>query len=246
MDVPAPHAAVEVLYRAFAHRRRPSCLYASPVKDPAAVAKLLAVPLRDVDARAILHYSVSAMTTIGTAEDFAYFLPRILEVATDGPAAGLADPFIIAGKLELADWRDWSEAEQTAVEDALRSVFVRMRRIDPNEGQAFPWLEAMMRAGVDLRPALGGWLADRGSAPLLQLADCLSMLANRVARNDLAHDRPEILRDLIAWCIAEATVTAIVERADEVPLDRTHLLDEAVDAIGALADSSVAHTLPRS
>lgn len=246
MAVPTPHEAIEALYRAFAHRRRPSALDASAAKDPAVVAKLLAMPLREVDPDAILRYSGWALTTVGTEEDFAHFLPRILEVAIEGPAAGLSELFIIAGKLEPAGWQSWSEAERAAVSGAFQSAFARLRAVDPDEEVAFPWLEAMMRAGIDLRPALEGWLAEPGSAPLLQLADCLVNLARGVENGTREGYRADVLRDLIAWFTTGAAETALFERADEISPDRSYLLDMAVDAISTLAAASEAETPVRS
>jgi hypothetical protein len=246
MAIVATPDAVEALYRAFADRRRPRDLAASPVKDPAVAANLLAVPLRNIDADTILRYSGSAMTTIGTEDDFAYFLPRILEVAVDGPSAGLAEPFIIAGKLDLARWRDWSEAERAAVRDAFRSAFVRLRTVDPDDGDAFPWLEAMMRVDIDPRPALEAWLTDPGSAPLLQLSGCLLTLACRLENGDTEDYRSEILRDLADWFSASDVERAIVDRIDEIPPDRAHLLEQAVEAIPVLASSPLVDGDPRS
>lgn len=243
-SIPSTSDAVEALHVAFSERRRPSRLDAAPTRDPAEVAKLLAASLREADVRAILRYSASAMTTIGTEEDFAYFLPRILDEAIEGPSAGLAEPFIIADKLEMADWRSWTPAERTAVENALLSAFIALRTVDPDDGEAFPWLEAMMRAGVDPRPVIETWPAASGPAPLRQLASCLLALARRVERGEFDDCRREIVRELVDWFSSDAVERAIVERAGEVPPDRAHLLDRAVDAIPALARSSYAGPRP--
>ena len=238
--VPSTKEAVKALHAAFSGHRRPQRLDVAPTKDPTFVTGLLAVPLAEIDDRAILRYSLSAMTTIGTEADFANFLPRLLEVAIEGPAAGLAEPFILAGKLDMAEWRSWSPAEQSAIEGALRSAFVSRRAADPDDADAFPWLQVMLRAGVDPLPAMEAWLVEPGAAPLLQLTDCLVRLACDVERADVADLRPEILRGVVDWFTADEVGEAILRRLDEVPPIRSHHLDRALDCIAALADSPFA------
>ena len=56
------------------------------------------------------------MTTWGDADDFRYFPPRLLEFYPF-IGTGLLNPQIVFSKLTYANWRQWSKAEQVALEE---------------------------------------------------------------------------------------------------------------------------------
>lgn len=69
--------------------------------------------LRQLNPEDLSRYTFKAMTTWGDTTDFKHFLPRILELMTEG--AFHIDISIITGKLEYGKWRDWPQNEQEAI-----------------------------------------------------------------------------------------------------------------------------------
>src|SRR5580704_4130062 len=77
--------AIEQLYAAFADVPKPREISGCPCcLDDKDVDTLLATPRREIRPRDLSSYASSAFLTVGSAADYAYFLPRILEIsATD-------------------------------------------------------------------------------------------------------------------------------------------------------------------
>lgn len=81
---------------------------------------LLSLPLPAITGSQIAYYAGKALTTWGNANDYRYFLPRILELATTPDAqTEWVNLEIIIGKLDYARWRRWPEAEQRAIDEFL-------------------------------------------------------------------------------------------------------------------------------
>src|SRR5262249_9287001 len=111
-------AALEALYQAFAApppariEGCPCCLDRKDVKT------LHIKPLREQSDKDLASYAASVFLTVGDVADFRYFLPRLLELsATVG--GWWPSPEVAIGKLKLAGWRSWREAEQGAIEAFL-------------------------------------------------------------------------------------------------------------------------------
>ena len=69
------------------------------------------------------------MTTWGSVDDFKYYLPRLLELASTGELE--LDNFIILGKLGYADWKNWDKIEQETITHFLKSWW----KYEINNGQ---------------------------------------------------------------------------------------------------------------
>jgi len=75
---------------------------------------LLKSPLREADAKILWHYPEDAIWTVGSAEDFKYFLPRPLElglseyVREGKPEGYIAFPETFGKKLALAGFEEWT------------------------------------------------------------------------------------------------------------------------------------------
>jgi hypothetical protein len=97
-------------------------------------------PLSQLDSKWCADYSRHAVATVGTIEDFKYFLPRLVELATDKLAGGLVslasnqahnhlnghasiDWFSFAGSIRYAGFATWRSVERQAVVDVLRAAF---------------------------------------------------------------------------------------------------------------------------
>src|SRR5688572_8968035 len=108
-------AAVEQAYATFGGLPCPVELDASPKHEAAQIKVLVSTALRQLTDDAIGAYAGSAIWTIGGSRDYAYFLPRILELAVSDPVWVGVEPAVIAKKLHLAEWRKWRDVQQEAV-----------------------------------------------------------------------------------------------------------------------------------
>src|SRR3954447_673098 len=103
------------LYRTFAEVPAPPRMDGCPhCIEPGAERRLLDGPLAGLPPGTLARYAAKALTTWGTVDDLRPVLPRLLDcAATD--AAEFPDVEIVLGKLALAGWRRWEDAEVSAV-----------------------------------------------------------------------------------------------------------------------------------
>ncbi|MCE9577775.1 MAG: hypothetical protein K8W52_31870 [Deltaproteobacteria bacterium] len=113
-------AAIAGLYAAFAGRPRPARVEGCPccVGD-GAEAGLHRAPLRELTGDDLGRYSFKAMTTWGSVSDFAYFVPRLLELATRGADIDLE---VVTEKLRYGNWRTWPAVEVAAIERFAQTI----------------------------------------------------------------------------------------------------------------------------
>ncbi|MBA4032879.1 MAG: hypothetical protein C0478_18580 [Planctomyces sp.] len=109
-------------------------------------------PLRKIPPEAISWYAASAMTTIGNEEDYAYFLPRILELSI---LENLKFPDLeITGKrIHMSGYSHWPEKRRLA----LTQVFVAVTSSTLANGKFFEldsWITAIALTGQDIQPYL--------------------------------------------------------------------------------------------
>ncbi len=153
--------AVDGLYSAFARRKRPRAIdYCTHCVDPAAVKRLLASdPLREIPVEALRFYTVDALSTAGSVADFRYFLPRILHIAVTGGFGGYPDPWVVLGKFQLGDWRDWPALEQHAVTAVTHAWWSTTLTRFPADPGAEELLGAIGQFEDDLTPYMRTWEA---------------------------------------------------------------------------------------
>lgn len=140
--------------------------------------ELLSTPLRQLTAKQLSSFSLKAMTTWGTQQDFKHFLPRLLELAYIDPLElDWLEAFF--GKLEMASWREWPASERMAIEEYLQqwwsTVLARPRKYAFDES-ADSVLCALSRTGVDLQRFLDRWAGDESESSLQHL--CVFVLNN--------------------------------------------------------------------
>jgi predicted protein tyrosine phosphatase len=123
-------AALDRAYQAFEDVWRPRRIEASPYSAPADVAALIAVPLRDLTDEQIGAYAGSAMLTIGSGEDYNYFVPRILELAVSAPFWIGTEPERIAERLDMAGWRAWPAEQRAAIIEVFELAHALSERED--------------------------------------------------------------------------------------------------------------------
>ena len=144
MDEMSPlQRAVERCDEVFAVSPRPRVLDASPLRDRDLLKPLLSLPLRELSDEQIGPYAGYAVTTVGGVDDYRYFLPRILHLATQAQGWPGLDPSLIGEKLKRAGWLDWPADEQAAIRHLFEEAWQRALRRHPDEENAEDWLCGM-------------------------------------------------------------------------------------------------------
>ncbi|NLR95053.1 hypothetical protein [Flammeovirga agarivorans] len=78
---------------------------------------LTSKPLRELEDDDINRFAYKTMTTWGTVDDFKYYLPRILELTAQNKLT--VHTFIILGKLEYSNWKNWDKSEADVIHKFL-------------------------------------------------------------------------------------------------------------------------------
>jgi len=116
------HSAIEAVYATFADVPRPTTVRGCPCCTTAVEnCALLARPLRELSADDLDRYAWKAVTTMGTADDLTYFLPRLLELLVDDTLG--AETEAVLAKLEYV-YDTWPLARQRAVDDLIEAVLL--------------------------------------------------------------------------------------------------------------------------
>jgi hypothetical protein len=107
--------AIQELYAAFSRPQPPKEVHGCPCCTTAAeVEPLTRVALRELSPEQLEAYASKALTTIGTVDDFRYFLPRVFELAVNGGLQTAKE--ILLDKPAYGHWRTWPAREQAALE----------------------------------------------------------------------------------------------------------------------------------
>lgn len=200
---------------------KPRSLHGSPLRDVDKILRdITAAPLRQLTHEQLGLFASSAITTLGEAEHYRHFLPRILELAIVGASDMGFEAGVIAGKIEMAGWRSWPSAERQAIEAVLRAAFRRAVEMDTdNEREAGEWLLGLCRLGLDPAPSLAEWRASLTVNAALQLA---VFVDETKVKNGLVADATwlevdEAARRAVAtWAFSQETwaqLIAVVDRA---------------------------------
>ncbi|MFN3857071.1 MAG: hypothetical protein ACK4RV_04925 [Caulobacter sp.] len=160
--------AIREAYAAFADVPPPERLRAPGYRKPEQLlADLTRTPLAELSQDVLGPYASWAMTTVGDADAYRRFLPRILEwsVRNDHSYHGL-EPEMIAGKVRLANWRTWPDRQQRAVLAVLIAAFEA--DWSKENGQSGAWLCGLAMLGQPMRCHLDAWAASSGGAESLE------------------------------------------------------------------------------
>ena len=157
--VPELTPAIRGLYSAFRRRgAAPRVVGCWCCTSPHEFDHLARTPLQHLSAKQLDRYARKAITTVGTVEDFRYFLPRIVEAAVGGDL--LVDREVVFGKLRRGNWRGWPLHEQEAVETFARAVAGTFASIEYEPGELDEWVCSLGQFVDDLRvflePLLSG------------------------------------------------------------------------------------------
>ncbi|MFI0374347.1 hypothetical protein ACH35V_41365 [Actinomadura sp. 1N219] len=162
----AREAVVEDLYAAFADVPRPVELEGCPCcVGPDEGRPLLARPLRDLTAADLARYAAKVLNTWGGPEDFHYFAPRLLELATED-AFDWPDVEIVFGKLSRAGWRDWPQRD--AIAAFLDAFWTRTLTDFPASPSASSAICALAGTNSEMTPWLNEWAGALMSEPAVR------------------------------------------------------------------------------
>lgn len=186
--------AIESLYDTFARYPRPTAIEYCPCgcTKPDATVQLVAVPLRELSFSDLDDYSVSAMTTQGSVDDFRYLLPRLLQGITEEPYG--YNPEILFGKLAYAKWLNWQEDEIASVRSYLHALWKKGLNNFPLEDclPAFTEIETLLasiaRTGETLEPYLRVWTETRNEEADKHLIQFVTMYGDEFSEGRTLHE----------------------------------------------------------
>ncbi len=210
--------AVDQLYDVFAkYPLRPDTEMCDCCHEPETEQRLHARPLRELSAEDLEAYSWSALLTWGNEVDFKHFLPRLFEIIPDADTPGWADTAVIFAKLHYANWREWPEVEQTAVEHYLSALWIYCITSADDAYVIDDVLCGIAHAVNNMAPYLNSWTAS-GMVGLNRLAQFIIHEAQSLAKNGklsnsfwrdrkdpangFGHDRTAQMNQVIEWLLS--------------------------------------------
>ena len=168
--------------------------------DDKEVHVLLTKSLREISAEEMASYAGSALLTVGSPDDYRYFLPRILEIKMSVPA-WWPDWEVLGRKLREARWETWSALER----QAILQVFDRQLQLalEGNDGAEIDGLLCGLAcAELDLAPHLSRVGADPARVLALYTWHANELEAGALA-NGFWSDAPQGATQLLAWFRSE-------------------------------------------
>jgi hypothetical protein len=199
--------AIAGLYDAFAGRPlRPHVEGCPHCVDDSDHAALTAHPLRQLATDQLSKYAHKAMTTWGDRDDFAHFLPRLLELLARETAPWV-DEEILLGKLAYADWRTWPAGEVAAVERYLAALWRAQLSTYPAHLDPGAMLRAYSQLFDDLGTFLDAWDADDRAPALRHLADFV--IDHWKLLSGTPTGRTSQLAQVASWLRRPATLTRL-------------------------------------
>jgi len=116
------NAAIEGVYDAFSEVEKPQGVDGCPCcMTPDEYETLTAKPLRELSSVELNEYAGDALLTMGSEDDYQYFLPRILELSTQDDFEWTSIE-ITANKMQMAGFRQWNEKKQAAINNLWLTV----------------------------------------------------------------------------------------------------------------------------
>jgi hypothetical protein len=223
--------ATEGLYAAFGHVRRPARVPGCPhCVAPEEDRPLLDRPVRSLPPDDLARYAAKAISTWGGAEEFRYFVPRLLECAA-ADAFVYPDPAIVFGKLAAADWHGWPAGERAAIGEFLTAWWADTLDRYPADPGAGTVLCCLGAARADLTPFLDRW----GALPAAEAIQHLHEFVRYGVRwtrgprlADAFWDRESVAhRQVLTWLTGGAAAVAVEAAfAAETREDVLGLLEE--------------------
>lgn len=206
--------AISDLYVAFKGRVLPRLMQGcSCCWMPEDLEHLSRTPLQSLGVKELDSYSISALWTVGSEEDYRHFAPRLLELMTQ---ENFLQHDVIARKFTLAGWRNWSAQEQQAVEAYFLAYWQAALAEPVSWCTASEGLYVLGNVFDDLSPFLNGWLEATEPFALGHLAAFTAYEAPNVSRDFIGNGswagRPEQMRQVVDWLSSHKTLARIEQR----------------------------------
>lgn len=228
---PPLSAALERCYEVFSAYPPPLTIEASPLRDSQELLRTLTkVSLRDLSAEDIGPYAGYALTTVGGVADYKHFLPRILQQAVERNHWMGTEPGVIAGKLEMANWRDWPNMEQDAVRALFHAAWQQALGEHPDETDSSQWLRGLAALSEDMDSLLGEWTRLSSANAALQLAELVRSCHHVFEKNDEGVFKAAMRR----WLLSGVPTAFLIEMCSIVDDTDQWRLDAAVTELEAL------------
>jgi hypothetical protein len=195
--------AIENLYQAFAHYPlRPvveGCTCGCITEDDHK--KLHANPLRELTPDQLEKFAFKALTTWGDVADFKHYFPRIFELLILDDD-WLLEGWVIAGKLNLAEWQHWPNSEQVAVNNAFRGWWNHVLQTWPYHLLAEECLYSIALAIGDISSYLETWEHVDTIPALFHLARFVDLNASDIPHHKLLYEwPPDQTQQVINWLL---------------------------------------------
>ena len=214
--LPAMVPAVEKAYAVFSRYRAPGhlldvcthcCMDAALEKD------MRRLPLRQLAAMHFYQYNTSAKSEVQPADEIKYFLPRMLELLSQGAELHYSTELYLdrVGRCEPGAF---SVQERAAIDAFALAFFSKgldrhhwqahAQAPDPFIGSnAFDILLMFDLGGIALEPLLAHWLKARGSGATLHYVDASywDFWKTQEIENAFAADRPAFRRTMKSWLL---------------------------------------------
>lgn len=123
------------------------------------------------------------------------------------------DANVIAAKLERTSWRDWPLEEQQAVKELFQAAWRKAMTTHPDEGNAVPWLEGIVLAGMDVAAALAAW---RDSPYPEAMLHCADVITGNIKTLDNGH--VIFSEQVTTWLLSDSLAWHLFTVAVEAPL----------------------------
>jgi hypothetical protein len=195
---PQLQTAIENVYAAFKDIPKPKFVDGCPCCiDQKGISILLAKPLRELSPDDLTHYAASVFLTVGSVEDFSYFLPRILEICVT-KTHWWPDPEVIAGALLNSEFHSWPKTRSKAGKDFLNAVIDDLVADDDKGFELDSWICALAKLKFDLNPYLKKIASNKPCLISYYEVNSQQLLENHLA-NSFWNDAQKEHRQVVDW-----------------------------------------------
>lgn len=236
--------AIAQCYAAFANMPCPRRLTASPLRDGDKILRALtSAPLRELSGEQIGPYSGWAITTVGDGDDYRHFLPRILELSVIDPVWLGTEPPVVASRMEMACWRDWPAAQQSAVLRVFHAAFDALVEIHPHDAHSVDgWFCGLITLGQSVSLTVERWRCIASPNAGLHMATFINDNATGLHRHGEVRGafwevvNENARREVTRQILLDATADFLKATADHVSEeDRFYLTDPALHELHRLS-----------
>ena len=156
-------AAIQAVYAAFSDAEKPELVDGCPCCMTAEQYEILTLkPIRELTTADLDEFARDALLTMGTEDDYLYFLPRILELSIEDGADWLTSIEITGDKMRMAGFDKWPGERRSAINDLWFTVIREMATSDDDpellgyiSSDMGSWLAAATPIPITVSPLTG-------------------------------------------------------------------------------------------